>query len=301
MSNLSASDIGSGIIENLLGDVGAENDHCISCNTCRIECPANIATSLLQPRKLVRMVSLGLLEELMRLPEIWYCLQCKKCNRICPMDVKPSLLIKHIRQEAIKHSIMDWETFVKYEALGIQLQRVRWQTVTHLIQNKKISADLREWSKWAAQPIPQDHHPIQIIGMGQRPRHEQQPIFPTNLTACVTCKECTAACPIASELSVFDPLVIFRMANLGLRNELIVHPAIWLCIGCEACTTACHQSVRGHMIIQDLKELAMKENRLPHDFELQLETHQRALYKRYQLEVDSLLKGRLKNYLAFCP
>ncbi len=288
MSDLSSSDTGIGIIENLLGDIGAENDHCISCNTCRIECPVNISTSLLQPRKLVRMVSLGLLEELIRLPEIWYCLQCNKCNRICPMDVKPSLLIKHIRQESIKHKIVDTDTFAKYRDLGVQLQRVRWQMTNHLIQNRPISVDLNEWSKWAETPIPISNQEIHIAGQLQRPENVQHPILPTNLTACVTCRECTAACPIAFEQSVYDPLVIIRMANLGLLNELVKFPAIWLCIGCEGCTTACHQSVRGHTIIHQLKDLAINQKKVPDDFESQLEICNRAMFNRYRLEVDRL-------------
>jgi len=293
MRYLSNNDIGSGIIENLLGDVGAENDHCISCNTCRIECPVNIATSLLQPRKLVRMVNLGLLDELIRLPEIWYCLQCNKCNRICPMDVKPSVLIKHIRQEALKHKIIDGETFSKYQDLGVQLQRVRWRMVSHLMENRPISVDLCEWPEWAETPIPKSEQALHITGQLQRVGEDQHAIFSTNLTACMTCRECTTTCPIAFEQSVYDPLFIFRMANWGLQNELLKFPTIWLCIGCESCTSACQQLVRGHMIIRELQDLAIKENSVPPDFEMQLEIHNRALYNRYRLEVDGLLQLNL--------
>lgn len=282
-------DIGIGIVENLLEEVGAENDHCISCNTCRIECPANIATSLLQPRKLVRMVNMGLLDELVRLPEIWYCLQCNRCSRICPMDVKPSVLIKHIRQQAIRLKIIDRETYAKYQQIGSRLQRVRWQVVAHLMNRKTISDELSEWREWADIPVPKSTQLISLDHQYQPLKNNHLFVYPSNLAGCMTCRECSTTCPIAFEQSVFDPVAIFHMANLGQKHELIKSPGIWLCTACESCTSACRQMVNGHLVLRQLKDLAIKEKTVPEDFERQLEKFNLIIYRKYQLEVDSII------------
>jgi heterodisulfide reductase subunit C len=57
---------------------------CWTCGSCDLECPVNRATNRLRPQKLVRMANLGMLEELLGLPEIWYCLNCRRCMMTCP-------------------------------------------------------------------------------------------------------------------------------------------------------------------------------------------------------------------------
>lgn len=57
---------------------------CWTCGSCDFECPINIFTGSLRPQKIVRMANLGLLDELVELPEIWYCINCRRCGQVCP-------------------------------------------------------------------------------------------------------------------------------------------------------------------------------------------------------------------------
>ena len=50
----------------------AESNLCWACGTCDNECPINIASNRLSPRKIVRMANYGLLDELLGDPQIWY-------------------------------------------------------------------------------------------------------------------------------------------------------------------------------------------------------------------------------------
>jgi len=77
--------------------VRADINQCYTRASCVTECPVNRATNKLQPRKLVWMANLGLLDELLRLPDIWYCLGCNRCSHVCPMSVKPAALIRFLR------------------------------------------------------------------------------------------------------------------------------------------------------------------------------------------------------------
>jgi heterodisulfide reductase subunit C len=71
--------------------------YCFNCSTCISGCPASNANPPLLIRNLVRMVILGLEEELLEEDTPWSCVTCSRCEEMCPMDVKPFELCLAIR------------------------------------------------------------------------------------------------------------------------------------------------------------------------------------------------------------
>lgn len=59
-----------------------------------------------------------------------------------------------------------------------------------------------------------------------------------NAEACFNCGNCTAVCPLTDEVSVF-PRKIIRMAQVGLREELLSSKELWMCYYCGECTSTC--------------------------------------------------------------
>jgi len=59
---------------------------CFTCGTCVAGCPATGLENM-DPRKFVRMVALGLDEEVLSTPWIWMCSLCMRCIHACPMKV----------------------------------------------------------------------------------------------------------------------------------------------------------------------------------------------------------------------
>jgi len=100
----------------------SEINLCLTCCSCSVECPVNSATDRLDPRKIVRMAGLGVLDELLVMPEIWYCLTCKRCNHMCPMTVKPNDLINYCRKEVFYRKKVSYDTVIAYRKLFSQLQ-----------------------------------------------------------------------------------------------------------------------------------------------------------------------------------
>jgi heterodisulfide reductase subunit C len=275
---------------------------CLSCNACRSECLIGAATGRLQPLRIVRMASMGLDDELMKLREIWYCLQCNHCSARCPMTVKPSEVVRRVRQQALLRGAISAQLVRAHEELGAAFVRVRWHAIARAILAQDASDVVCDWRQWAEPPISvapsSERAALSVAGQPDAPLTLLASVLrAAELSLCMTCRECTLACPVARDRSVYDPLVIFRMAHLGLTDELLRSPSIWLCLGCETCTASCAQRVSGHMVIQALQNEAMRQGVVPQDMRERLGAIERGLYARLLDEVDALLSHAVPSGL----
>jgi heterodisulfide reductase subunit C len=261
---------------------------CWTCGSCDFECPVNIATGRLRPQKIVRMANLGMLDELLHAPEIWYCQSCQRCAQICPNFVKPSELISYIRRLALEKHIFTLEMVRNYRVLFARFQRVRHRAVTHCLLGKPTEISDRKWCDWLLTPVNEERRVVRVntIESGLKSKYDDSDSM--RAEACFTCGECSSACPVACERGVFDPRNLFRMYNLGMVNELLHSAAIWLCIDCGRCTDACSQLVAGREIIRQLKERAIQEGVVDQTFFAQLERANRIVYTHLLDEIDAL-------------
>ncbi len=78
------------------------------------------------------------------------------------------------------------------------------------------------------------------------------------------------------------------MANLGMLEELLRSPSIWLCVDCGRCTETCSQLVDGRQLIRRLQELAIESGVVDKNFRLRLERVNRTLYTYFINEIDVL-------------
>ncbi|MFH1008194.1 MAG: (Fe-S)-binding protein [Candidatus Latescibacterota bacterium] len=77
---------------------GGNLDLCLTCSACVNGCPATGINDM-DPRKFVRMVLLGLDEEVLDTPWIWWCSMCQRCKYACPMGVDIGGLVYTARQQ----------------------------------------------------------------------------------------------------------------------------------------------------------------------------------------------------------
>lgn len=70
---------------------------CFTCGTCSGGCPATGFEDM-DPRKFVRMVALGLDEEVTSTPWVWMCSMCQRCVYACPMNVDIPRLVYLARE-----------------------------------------------------------------------------------------------------------------------------------------------------------------------------------------------------------
>ncbi len=89
--------------KNLLKDLmmavlpdGGNLNSCFSCGACASGCPASGLEGM-DPRMFVRMVSLGMDEEIMTNNWVWMCTTCSRCLHVCPMQIDIPQLVYIVR------------------------------------------------------------------------------------------------------------------------------------------------------------------------------------------------------------
>lgn len=277
----------------------SRNDHqakiesCFTCWSCAAECPVNI-TNRLNPTKLVRMALLGLLDELVESPEIWYCLSCNRCSNICPMTVKPAALIAFLQREAVSRKVVVPETMQRMFQLRKDFQHVRWHVVSDCINGVGITTNDSDWDTLTRVKI--SSHPDSVIHLGRKSeRRSYQKAsddfygLGTDAKRCYACYGCSNVCPVCFEQQVFSPLSVFRLANLGVPEFALITPSLWLCIQCQSCSRACCEGVKGHLVIRRLRDLAMEKGFVSAASIRQWEDSQKNLYNSFVDRVDAEL------------
>ena len=80
------------------------HDYCLSCGSCAGSCPASGIDDF-DPRKLIRMISLGLEDALVESRWPWICTMCGKCEIVCPMEISIADVVRRIRSLRDRQSV----------------------------------------------------------------------------------------------------------------------------------------------------------------------------------------------------
>ncbi len=75
---------------------------------------------------------------------------------------------------------------------------------------------------------------------------------------CYHCHKCGAGCPVVSFMD-YTPDKLFRMAQLGLKRQVLSSSTIWLCAACHTCATRCPNDIDVTRVMDALKEMALEE------------------------------------------
>ena len=70
---------------------------CYQCRKCTNGCPVSFAMDVM-PNQVMRMVQLGLRDELLLSKTIWLCASCQACTTRCPNDIDIAHVMDSLRQ-----------------------------------------------------------------------------------------------------------------------------------------------------------------------------------------------------------
>jgi Fe-S oxidoreductase len=81
---------------------------------------------------------------------------------------------------------------------------------------------------------------------------------------CYQCKKCSTGCPVAQFADV-HPAQIMRAVQLGEYDLAVKSRFIWLCTGCQTCTSRCPQSIDIATVMDELRMVAREDDSVAKD------------------------------------
>ena len=133
-------------------------------------------------------------------------------------------------------------------------------------------------------------------------KREIEQICGENVLECYQCGECTGGCPAAFAMDI-SPNQVMRMAQLGMRDDVLSSSAIWLCAGCETCATRCPRGVGLSKVMDACRQIAVKSGIEPREPNVQSFheefLRQVELFGRvHEISLIALYKMRTKKFFA---
>ena len=77
---------------------------CFQCEKCTNGCPVSFAMDIV-PHKIMRLVQLGLKDEVLRSDTIWLCASCETCSTRCPNGIDIAHIMDTLRQMSQREGI----------------------------------------------------------------------------------------------------------------------------------------------------------------------------------------------------
>lgn len=122
-----------------------------------------------------------------------------------------------------------------------------------------------------------------------------------NLNRCMQCKTCTNGCPFVEGMD-YSPNQVLRLVQLGMEKEALESSTIWVCVGCNTCSSICPMAIDIPGIMDALRHQTMKQGieiaepdilhfheEVMNTVEKYGRTHKLEIMMRYKLKTRDLL------------
>ncbi len=122
---------------------GGENIKvCFACGLCTAGCPVSEIDPEYNPRRIIRMVLLGMRREVLSSKLIWLCSLCYTCQAHCPQNVNFADVMKALRNMAVKEGYVHPSFTEKIKEIDTFSQRLRHQMVNSIVAGKSEEVEL---------------------------------------------------------------------------------------------------------------------------------------------------------------
>lgn len=104
---ISVSELDSNFKYEVAKQPGGENImRCFTCGTCSAGCPVREIDDRYDPRKIIRMVVLGMKKRVLSSDFVWLCSGCYTCQERCPQDVRITDVMNVLKNLAAKEGYL---------------------------------------------------------------------------------------------------------------------------------------------------------------------------------------------------
>jgi len=126
-------------------EAGGENIKlCFACGICTASCPIREVDENYNPRRIIRMVLLGMKERVLSNEFIWFCSSCYACSERCPQGVRFTEVMNALKNLAVKQGHIP-AAFIQQINLFKQFGRL--YEIDDFDNNKRVSLGLPKIEK----------------------------------------------------------------------------------------------------------------------------------------------------------
>ncbi len=80
------------------------------------------------------------------------------------------------------------------------------------------------------------------------------------LLVCYQCGKCSAGCPQVGQMDIL-PNQVIRLAQLGLKEELVGSKTIWVCASCLTCNVRCPKGVKIAEVMEAVRQVVLRKRK----------------------------------------
>lgn len=134
---ISTNDLDPNFKYEVAEEPGGENIKvCFSCGICTAGCPVSEIDPRYNPRRIIRMVILGMREEVLSSDLIWLCSLCYTCYARCPQNVKFTEVMGALRNMAVREGHVHGSFLKEVEAIDKFTQQLRHDMLVKVLDRK---------------------------------------------------------------------------------------------------------------------------------------------------------------------
>jgi heterodisulfide reductase subunit C len=120
---------------------GSHIRRCFACGTCTAGCPVFQVETDYNPRKIIRMILLGMRKELLSSKVLWLCQRCSICSANCPQDVDFSNIMMALRDIAVAEGFAPADLTERIERISTAAHELRKDCINLLLGVGKPTAE----------------------------------------------------------------------------------------------------------------------------------------------------------------
>ncbi len=125
---------------DVAAEPGGENIQlCFACGLCTAGCPVSEIDPNYNPRKIIRMVLLGMRERVLSSDFIWLCSLCYTCYAHCPQNVKFTDVMSALRAMAVREGYVHPSFPAQIKAIDAFSQDLRRRMALSIVDKKAES------------------------------------------------------------------------------------------------------------------------------------------------------------------
>jgi len=103
-----ATSVGKGdtsFLEEVKKRSGENLGLCYQCLKCTAGCPTASCMDI-RPNQIIRMIQMGMKQEVLGSGAIWFCVYCQTCGTRCPNEIHIGILMDALREMAMEEGIL---------------------------------------------------------------------------------------------------------------------------------------------------------------------------------------------------